>query len=33
MTKNLKLKKRIVIEHVNLEIKRYERCKLRKEKK
>jgi len=28
-----KLKKRIVIEHVNLEIKRYERCKLRKEKK
>lgn len=28
-----KLKKRIVIEHANLEIKRYERCSIRKEKK
>ena len=28
-----KLKKRIVIEHANLEIKRYERCIIRKEKK
>ena len=28
-----KLKKRIVIEHVNLELKRYERCTIRKDKK
>ena len=31
--KTNKLKKRVVVEHCNLEIKRYERCLVRKEKK
>jgi transposase len=30
---NKKLKKRITIEHTNLEIKKYDRCNVRKERK